>query len=327
MRRIERGPEPLGGTQPRVSYRRRRLSRVIRRCRTIPTAAHPRRLAPAPRHADRHRSGLAGCSCNRAAAAPTRQPDDPPKNSPPPRPLRHLRLRSSRQQGSLPRMRNSDPIKGNRTMHRLFTLASLLSLLFCVAMIALWVRSFLRADNVYGDVPTKDGFSVKAEYGLISQRGELYAFFGVVQVPQPLDVDHIRRYVHRRYPPKTFVWPDLNPCAGFGYLKQLQEFDWVSHSTGIRARDADDSHGSGLSIDGMTYQILVPTWAIVLASGALPTVGVMHWRRIRVAIRSGHCVKCGYDLRASKDRCPECGTPIQKSAGVPSDGRTGSCRT
>lgn len=58
------------------------------------------------------------------------------------------------------------------------------------------------------------------------------------------------------------------------------------------------------------YFVELPLWAIALVSSVLPAVIAVRWnsrRRRRVA---GRCVECGYDLRASKNACPECGTSI-----------------
>jgi hypothetical protein len=64
--------------------------------------------------------------------------------------------------------------------------------------------------------------------------------------------------------------------------------------------------------------ILVPYWALLIPLAILPTFG---FRRLIVRARRkrrGQCLACGYDLRQSPERCPECGRAIEgkQTAGV-----------
>jgi hypothetical protein len=50
-------------------------------------------------------------------------------------------------------------------------------------------------------------------------------------------------------------------------------------------------------------ELVVPYWFILML-----TLAPAAWMIYRTKpTRPGHCTKCGYDLRASPDRCPECG--------------------
>jgi hypothetical protein len=69
--------------------------------------------------------------------------------------------------------------------------------------------------------------------------------------------------------------------------------------------------GGFASCSLMASGVGVPLWFLLCLTAAPPAVAAArHLRRRRIAARarSGLCPSCGYDLRASPDRCPECGS-------------------
>jgi hypothetical protein len=60
---------------------------------------------------------------------------------------------------------------------------------------------------------------------------------------------------------------------------------------------------------GFRLYIEMPCWCAPIGCGGLAMLfaGLVRVRIERQSV-AGACIHCGYDLRASPDRCPECGT-------------------
>ena len=56
----------------------------------------------------------------------------------------------------------------------------------------------------------------------------------------------------------------------------------------------------------------VRLYLVAAVSAILPAIFVMNWFRKRRTSKRGFCANCGYDLRATPERCPECGAPAEK---------------
>jgi len=61
------------------------------------------------------------------------------------------------------------------------------------------------------------------------------------------------------------------------------------------------------------WNVVVPCWFLLMSlllGPVLWTFRLHKWHTRRRREREGMCVRCGYNLSASSDRCPECGEPI-----------------
>jgi hypothetical protein len=196
---------------------------------------------------------------------------------------------------------------------RLLNLLTTLSLLLCVAAGVLWVRSYWNYDAVTfrwnpdaGPGHTSSGLAVRGS----SHPGRIWLY--VLRVADA-DGAFWQNEVFVNGGDGSYTAGDgaaAIEIASLHYIERMGErprwFTWQrsAHAPTFRAR--------GTAARTVDLSIAVPHWAVLVLTAALP---LARWRAIRSGVcqiwrgRSvtGRCVQCGYDLRATPERCPECG--------------------
>lgn len=61
------------------------------------------------------------------------------------------------------------------------------------------------------------------------------------------------------------------------------------------------------SVSTEAWTLTLPHWYLILLFTVLPWLWVRRRSKLRHRFLDGRCLACGYDLRATPERCPECG--------------------
>jgi hypothetical protein len=191
---------------------------------------------------------------------------------------------------------------------RLLNLLTALSLLLCVTTCVLWVRSYFVFDALggcVGETPTSATcVQALSNRGAISLRRFDLTLTGAAAPPPgyrlrdglQFDVGQKQRWT--RGDPFRWGQDRFRYLLGFGrhdgtyFRRPLQNVTMVERDRGIT----------------------LPHWLPMLIAAGAPALWCGRSRRRRARRRAGLCKACGYDLRATPGRCPECGAAPQVTA-------------
>ncbi len=194
-----------------------------------------------------------------------------------------------------------------------------LSLLVCIAACALWLRGYFIGDAIYvnlpqfGDPLADNTVSIRSGRGGVAVSVQRWAAWESGTRRPSRNELHPRRVVRATFSPFYPYALNRTIFKRFGF-----ELSRVSETPGA------NSVGSGM-ID--QFNFVAPAGVIAAIAAILPVWWVRRWRRDKARGRAAarFCVVCSYDLRATPERCPECGTV--PAAAVPHSGqRSGVAR-
>lgn len=166
-----------------------------------------------------------------------------------------------------------------RLLRWAFNLSAAVSAVLFVATVALWVRN--------------QGWFDTIEY---NGRAGCYL---VIARPLGVYLAASRQPGH----PTGWSWEDRREPEGEAHTVFRAEPSAAGFLTG-------SFHTRG-EMPATIHYLVVPYWFLTLVTGAPPACWAARWAARRLSRRRrrlrGLCPACGYDLRATPDRCPECG--------------------
>jgi hypothetical protein len=104
----------------------------------------------------------------------------------------------------------------------------------------------------------------------------------------------------------AYIWFH-QPSASTRVRGRLHFYDYTGDNKRFgrgRWLDYDTTYAGGQL--GWT-EIIMPVWLPAILPMTAMGIWVLLLRRSRRRLGSGCCLNCGYDLRATPHRCPECG--------------------
>jgi hypothetical protein len=176
-------------------------------------------------------------------------------------------------------------------MRRLFAIISVVSFLLCLTVTTMLVRSWFIYDN-FKRASYSDSKGISSIYGVTTWCGRFS--YVDVEIPDP------KGYVLSAEDRSSIA----RECVGWtrDNLKTPPRLELRASLFGSFFRS--DGHGQ---YGRRSNVLFFPFWPAMVLFSIAPAITFVRRRRSAARRSRNHCVKCGYDLRATPDRCPECG--------------------
>jgi hypothetical protein len=192
-------------------------------------------------------------------------------------------------------------------LRRLFNLAAAVSLALCVATAVMWRRSCRVNDEVQREVVQVTG-----------QPGQIFASPGVYSSVLSRLGSHVGGMYVATTKYESSAWDaEVGLRANTCYVNNGEERDGIHYTlegqfeaAGViqlirpNWRRLGFDWGAVDGPDGLARYAVVPYWIIVALLLALPAKLLIQRLRRRKLQAADRCTSCGYDLRATPQRCP-----------------------